>query len=87
MNPIDEPVDMSPEAVFRRLEQMGHRHEHGISLRNARCLGRAEVESAPEIAAPPQDDDAIQIRAGSFSDSSSRKSVADASGSEIAESQ
>lgn len=43
MNPLHEVVDMSAEAVFRRLEQLGHLYELGMSLRQARSLGRVEA--------------------------------------------
>jgi hypothetical protein len=42
-----EPVDMSPEAVRRRLEEMAQLYELWLSLKKARFVGPGDPPPAP----------------------------------------
>jgi hypothetical protein len=48
-------VDMSPEAIDRRLRELGQLHKLWMSLREARSIGRAEDLKAQSKKAPKPD--------------------------------
>lgn len=41
-NQLPPPIDMSDEAIDRRLQEMGQLYELGIELRSARWLGQLD---------------------------------------------
>jgi hypothetical protein len=47
-------VDMSPEAIDRRLRELGQLYELGMSLQKARRIGKVET-TAQTVASPPKE--------------------------------
>lgn len=48
-------VDMSPEAIDRRLSELGQLYELGMSLQKARRIGKVGAP-APAAPTPPKED-------------------------------
>ena len=57
-----KPVDMSPEAIDRRLRIMGGLYRFARSLKKARILGPAEPAANTELPPQPPPDPADKAR-------------------------